>query len=327
MRLGVWLSGLLTFDAAVCVLKQVGGLDVGVSSLWRRVQQWGAQMDAANARQCLAANALPALWERPAQQTGEQRTVPKRMGVAMDGAIIHIRQEGWKELKLGCIFEVAVRTEEDPVTQEATPTGHAVETTCVAHLGGAETLGELVWTEAKRRRWEEADETIAIADGAPWIWNQVALHFGNSLQLIDWYHAHSHLYDAARLVHDEGSQACQRWLNTRTTALYQGHAATLAQELRTAAATRPERSESLNQAAAYFQTNAHRMDYLEQREALWPIGSGVVESTAKQLKQRLCGSGMRWSRKGATNMATLRCAILSHRFTDLWASAAAAPPN
>ena len=69
------------------------------------------------------------------------------------------------------------------------------------------------------------------------------------------------------------------------------------------------------------------MDYLEQRKALWPIGSGVVESTAKQLKQRLCGSGMRWSRKGATHMATLRCAILGKRFFELWRGTTTIPPN
>ena len=127
------------------------------------------------------------------------------MGVAMDGAIIHIRKEGWKELKLGCIFDVEVLTEQDPVTHEDTPAGHAVNMTSVAHLGGPDPIGEMVWSEAHRRGWERAADTIAIADGAPWIWNQVAIHFGDSLQLVDWYHAQSHLCDAARLVHEEGS--------------------------------------------------------------------------------------------------------------------------
>jgi hypothetical protein len=28
------------------------------------------------------------------------------MGVAMDGLMVHIRQEGWKELKAGAVFEL-----------------------------------------------------------------------------------------------------------------------------------------------------------------------------------------------------------------------------
>jgi hypothetical protein len=247
--------------------------------------------------------------------------------VELDGVMVNIRNEDWKELKIGCVFEVAERTEKDPVTGEAIPVGCAVEKSCVAHLGGPETLGEMVWTEAQRRRWEEAQETIAIGDGAAWIWNQVALHFGDSLQLVDWYHARSHLCEAADLLHPGGTPAHQRWLKTRTTALYQGHAATLAQELTTAATAQPERSADLAKAATYFQTHAHRMNYLETREALWPIGSGAVESTAKQFKQRLCGPGMHWSRSGASHMATLRAAIISNRFNDLWATAYAAPLN
>jgi hypothetical protein len=338
VRLSVWLSGLLPFGQAAAVLQKLGALEVTASSLWRRAQQWGAKMGEASARQRVQANALSAAWDVPEAHTGayaEAHTVgakgesgiPRRMGVSMDGAMVNIRNEEWKELKFGCVFEVAVRKERDPLTHEAVPVGHAAETTCVAHLGGPETLGEMVWAEAHRRRWEEAQDTIAIADGASWIWNQVALHFGDSLQLVDWYHARSHLCDAASLLHPDGSPAHQRWLRAHTTALYQGHAAIIAQELTAAAAAQPERSDAFAKAATYFQTHAHRMNYLELREALWPIGSGVVESTAKQFKQRLCGPGMRWSRTGASHMATLRSAIISRRFDACWRNARAIPQN
>lgn len=60
----------------------------------------------------------------------------------------------------------------------------------------------------------------------------------------------------------------------------------------------PTNAEKLITAAGYFRNNQHRMNYLELREEDWPIGSGVVESGAKQIKARLCGPGMRWSRKG-----------------------------
>ena len=42
------------------------------------------------------------------------------------------------------------------------------------------------------------------------------------------------------------------------------------------------------------------MDYSTHIEKDLPIGSGVTEAACKTLvKQRLCGSGMRWKNKGA----------------------------
>jgi hypothetical protein len=52
----------------------------------------------------------------------------------------------------------------------------------------------------------------------------------------------------------------------------------------------------LEREAGYFHDNQRRMNYLEMREAEWPIASGMVESSAKQFKARFCGPGMRWSR-------------------------------
>jgi hypothetical protein len=206
------------------------------------------------------------------------------------------------------------------VPKELVDTAHAAQTSYVAHLGGAEVVGEMTWTEARRRGWEQAQETEVIGDGAVWIWNQAALHFSKSRQLVDWYHAKQHLVEAARALKGEGTPAFTRWLNSRTTQLYQGHAARIADELEQATSGAPN-AESLAREAAYFRHNHLRMNYLEMREELWPIGSGMVESGAKQFKTRFCGPGMRWSRKGAENLLPVRSAILSRRFNQRWVAA------
>ena len=69
------------------------------------------------------------------------------------------------------------------------------------------------------------------------------------------------------------------------------------------------------------------MNYLEMRSEGYLIGSGMVESTAKQYKARFCGSGMRWSRKGAEHLLPIRSAILSNRFDKMWRRAYNSPPN
>ncbi len=283
----------------------------------------GAKFQALEQATCQRANALPGKWEAP-QRTAQSG---QRMGVALDGAILNIRKEGWKEVKIGCLFEIAVLPSQDKESGEWVDLAHAVNNSYVAHLGGPDTVGEMAWSEAQRRGWEQAGDTQVLGDGAAWIWNQAALHFPDSHQLVDWYHAKQHLSEAARLLKGEGTPAYRRWLNSRTTWLYQGQAEQIAAELTTTAQQSSPPAEALAREAAYFQHNHKRMNYLEMREEEWPIGSGMVESGAKQFKARFAGPGMRWSRNGAQNLLPIRSAVLSNRFDHCWAAARLVPPT
>lgn len=62
----------------------------------------------------------------------------------MDGTMIHIRKEGWKELKVGCVFEVGSRVDRDPYIKKEIQLGCAVNNKYVAHLGGPETFGRQI---------------------------------------------------------------------------------------------------------------------------------------------------------------------------------------
>jgi hypothetical protein len=79
--------------------------------------------------------------------------------------------------------------------------------------------------------------------------------------------------------------------------------------------------------AGYFETNKRRMEYLDRRNAGWIIGSGMVESGAKQYQARMTGPGMQWNREGAERMIPIRSAILSNRFTEVWNQAKNSPLN
>ena len=70
---------------------------------------------------------------------------------------------------------------------------------------------------------------------------------------------------------------------------------------------------------AYFERNRSKMMYQTFRQAGYFIGSGVVEAGCKTLVgQRLKRSGMLWSRNGARQLLTVRCALLSRLFDDFW---------
>ena len=323
LKLAVWLSGIVDFKKAEEILERVGQISISDSSVWRRTQAWGESFRNIAETERIRANVLPGMWGGP-----RQAVEPKgRMGVSMDGAKVHIRDEGWKELKVGAVFDVEVRPTLDRETGERMELAHAVSNSYVAHLGGPDIFGQMVWAEAQRRGWEGAADTEAVGDGAPWIWNLTADHFYDSLQVIDWYHGMQHLNTAARLLKGEKTPSAKRWLNDRETMLFEGHADRIARELAAAACEQPDVAEELNKEGGYFHKNQRRMNYQEMREDGWAIGSGMVESAAKQFKARFTGPGMRWARAGAERLLPIRATVMSYRFDETWQLAYNSPQN
>ena len=109
-RLSVWLGGLVaSYREAETILRQVGGINISRGSIWQRAQVWGAQLAALAEQERQQANALPEQWTPPSRA----EVTDQRMGVALDGAMVHIKTEGWKEVKVGAVFEVVVESAPD----------------------------------------------------------------------------------------------------------------------------------------------------------------------------------------------------------------------
>jgi len=65
-------------------------------------------------------------------------------------------------------------------------------------------------------------------------------------------------------------------------------------------------------AVTYYQNNRGRMDYPTYRKQGYHIGSGTIESAAKQIgTQRMKVSGAIWNEDSARNVAKARAAYLS----------------
>ena len=149
--------------------------------------------------------------------------------------------------------------------------------------------------------------------------------FGTGWQILDFYHASGYLAGAAAGVRRKSEERTQ-WLEESCHALKHesGAAARLAGELATqveAGSRTRSATGALEAASGYFAHNVERMDYAVFGAMRFPIGSGVTEAACKTLvKQRLCGSGMKWTRSGAQTVLTLRALLLStSRWASLWA--------
>jgi hypothetical protein len=301
----VWLSGLLPYEPASQVVARFGRLSVAANTLWRCTRRHGERLlEAEQARQAAAQVAAT-----PPPRTAEA-CQPKSL--SMDGGMVHIRGEGWKEMKVASIGTVEATTATHPAAMELPSLVHLTHLRYTAVLGEVAPFRQAVWTLVLDTDFHTTSFSSVVADGAPWIWNLSAEVSPDSIQIVDFYHAAQHLSQAAQALFPSDPAPVTTWNDRMRDHLKLGQVWVIIHTLN--AANLPEH-------AHYFITHQRRMAYQEFRENGFPIGSGAVESAVKQFKARLTGAGMSWSRPAAEQMLVLRAAVLSDTFDALWQAA------
>lgn len=305
----VWLSGLLPYAQCSAVFSEIGEKLIPASSIWRQNQRHGEH--------------LQTYVQQQREQVGVERVVlpdtihdhHQRKVLSMDGGMVNIRGEGWRELKVGAVFDVEIRLERNPQTQQLDEMAHGVDIHYTAILGSKDQFTPALWALAVDHNLPTAKERAVVADGAAWIWNVAEDVCPDGRQIVDWFHAVQHLADAAHALYPDETETQKRvaWLKIHKDHLYRGRI-----HLIIAALHRRGRDDL----TGYFACHQRRMQYLEFREEGFPIGSGTVESGVKQFKQRLTGTGMRWNADSADRMLVIRAAVLGNEFRALWAAAA-----
>ena len=219
-----------------------------------------------------------------------------------------------REAKLGCVF---TQTHWD---KEGYAIRDPASTTYTGAIESAEEFGRRIYGEAWGRGWSRALQKVVIGDGAEWIWNLVALHFSDAMQIVDLYHARQHLWEVAGRLYpnDEGNR--KAWMKVHQKRLLdKGKIAKLVLALRSIDSDKPEIVEKLRTEADYFARNAQRMQYPQFRRQHLFVGSGVVEAGCKTvIGSRLKQSGMFWTLRGANAILALRCCHLNRHFEDYW---------
>lgn len=304
----VWLSALLPYEQCQAVLERIGERYIPSSSIWRQVQIHGER------------------FERHVQAQREQVSVERVVlpdvrddheaakMVSMDGGMVNIREQGWRELKVGAIADIETRLERNPKTQELDEMAHGVNVHYTAVLGSRDDFTPALWALAVEQQVPTARKRASVGDGALWVWNVVEDVCPDGCQIVDWFHAVEHLSEAAHALYPDEKDETKRqwWFKTYKDHLYMGHIHKIIAVL-----TKHGHPEL----ATYFDRHQRRMQYHQFREAGLPLGSGTVESGVKQFKQRLCGTGMRWEVDNAKQMLVLRAAVLSNHFDALWKNA------
>jgi len=256
--------------------------------------------------------------EEALRRRARERPRPLRLYGSIDGTTVHTRGEGedpWRELKVGAWFEAKGQPPKKPEDQWAI---EAENITYYTNISTAAQFGSLLWATGVQRDAQQARELIFIADGAAWIWRLVAEHFPQAIQIVDWFHACEYLTQVAKVVSEEAPQR-QAWYEQRRTDLWQGHLdAVIAACARHVHPARED--DPAQRAVTYFTNNRQRMDYPTYRAQGYQIGSGTIESAAKQIgSQRMKVPGARWNLASARYVAKARAAFLSDQWPSLTA--------
>jgi hypothetical protein len=236
------------------------------------------------------------------------------IAVGLDGTCLLMCEDGWREAMVGTIaFYDRAGERQHTIYMAATP-----------EYGKATFLDRIDRELQRVKALYPRAQYVGLADGAKGNWE--FLQERTAIQIVDFYHAAEYLSDAADILFSGRPKEKAPWLEGQCHSLKHevGAARAIVKELkRLATANRKANGhEDVEAAITYYsnQNQAGRMNYGEWVAAGLPIGSGVTEAACKVIvKQRLCGSGMKWKEPGAAAVLSVRClAYTTGRWSQFW---------
>jgi hypothetical protein len=236
--------------------------------------------------------------------------------VGLDGTCLLMCEGGWREAMVGTL---GFYNEE----------GQRLHT---VYTAATPEYGKLTFFERFDRELDRAKAAcpaaryVGLADGAKDNWTY--LDTVTQRQVVDFYHVTTYLWAAAEALFAGTTAAAEMrpWIDDWCHRLKHevGAAGALIAELeaRVAASGKKRSLEAVEKALTYLRNQARggRLNYAELVADRIPIGSGVTEAACKVLvKQRLCGSGMRWKGRGAAAVLSVRClTYTTGRWSQFW---------
>ena len=331
--------------AAQAYTEAVGG-SISGDSLQRITEGWGSQVQDRRQAEAERANLPGQREESPrARRVPESRPIAGAANLSTDGAMVLVRAEGWKEVKLVAVSAVTVKTAGERARHTPRPSRRAGDPLVAlsdhsyqAGLWEADTMALHQYAEGLRRGLDQAAPLSSVNDGARWIERITDLNFAHATQVVDWSHASQRLWLVANTVLGDQSPAARAWAGTQLDDLWQGEVVAVKQNLVALDLDRAAWPAEVREAPGYFEHNQARMRYADFRAAGVPtpaptaeqvrVGSGTVESaattvvhhtcTCRRCKCRLRRPGRGWNRDNAQAMLAGLSELHSGRFAQAW---------
>lgn len=243
-------------------------------------------------------------------KAGEKSIKPECTGsrtyIMVDGSMLYTREEGWKEMKLGRLFNEDKRVELSPGRSSV------IQSQYICHFGSHDAF------TAKMELYADLyPQKVFIADGAKWIWKWVSDTYPEAIQILDYYHAVEKLCAFAQYQYPNESERHQ-WIGIQKDKLWTNEVIAVINTLELLIPKNDFAKKALEDLLRYYEANQQRMQYKTYRDNGLLVGSGPIESAHRNvLQQRLKLSGQRWSVDGAQAIANLRAFNKSNQWTQV----------
>jgi len=203
----------------------------------------------------------------------------------------------------------------DACAEESEGRGCILEKRYVSHLGYWVDFAILLWATLIRLRFDQAKLLVILSDGASWIRDLGEWLPCKTFLILDLYHAMHRVWEVGRAVYGDKTPQCQRWSCEQCRRIEAGQVDQVLEALRFLKPSGESAKKKVDDLITYFTNNRDRMDYPSYRARGLRITSGTVESANYHVTgARLKLQGMRWSEKGAAEMARLRADL----FNGVW---------
>lgn len=275
----------MVYDEACELFDGIMGLEISAPQIQRVCTHYGNTIDP-----LVKANCEPVI---PALEAAKDED---KVYVMVDGSMIYIRDEGWRELKLGRLFC------QSQVVNIQANRRQVMDSVYVSHLGSVEEF----FPKFERHLVGYSNKVI-IGDGAKWIWNWADDNYPGAIQILDFYHAKEKLVLFARHQYkQEGTRLS--WIEEQSEKLLDNRLEEVISTLKSCRARNGEAKVAKQKAIEYYIEHDDRMQYKTYRQQGLMIGSGPIEAAHRSvIQQRLKLSGQKWSLPGAQAVANLRC--------------------
>jgi hypothetical protein len=161
---------------------------------------------------------------------------------------------------------------------------------------------------------------VCLLDGERQLWDLQGEWLPRAIGILDIFHANERLWTAAHCFHPESSPEANQFVERYLRMLLEGRVESVIRSFRQLLSRRSlsgEKRKRLLATITYYDNNRPHMRYDEYLSAGYPIGSGVAEGACRHLvKDRMEGTGMRWSLEGAQAMLNTRALYLNGNWND-----------
>lgn len=170
--------------------------------------------------------------------------------------------------------------------------------------------------ECQQRDPVRKKELICLMDGEQQLRDLQEDWLPRAVQILDVFHVNERLWTVAHCFHAEASSEAEHFVERYLRMLLEGKVDSVIRSFRQLLVARKltsEKRKRLQATITYYDNNRDRMRYDKYLAAGYPIGSGVAEGACRHLvKDRMEGTGMRWSLPGAQAMLHLRALYLNN---------------